>query len=163
MECTISQSTLMWVKDEWGAQTLSGHICTLTSKLLFQLGSSEPQETISAWQDRQYQRLSTEETHTHTHPQHKTHGMPNKPINIPTLPYQSWTTGNALKNQPSIRLVDWLWPRKRCSRFCLKQIIYSVMTRWACFFKLSSESPVFVFAALNSPGCHWPHTPFRSG
>lgn len=79
MECTISQSTLMWVKDEWGAQTLSGHICTLTSKLLFQLGSSEPQETISAWQDRQYQRLSTEETHTHTHPQHKTHGMPNKP------------------------------------------------------------------------------------
>lgn len=159
----------MWVKDEWGAQTLGGHICTLTSKLLFQLGSSEPQDTISAWQGRQYQRLSTEEMHTHTHTHSTKHtGFPTNPFT--SQPYQSGErhrphTGNylavgltvhcysnwkqpkfetwdhfsapgwmclisvhehwgwiaeLLKNQLSIRLDDWLWPRKRCSRVCLK-------------------------------------------
>lgn len=42
----------------------AGHTRTLPSKLLFQLGGSEPWEAISAWQGRQNQRQSGERTQT---------------------------------------------------------------------------------------------------
>lgn len=77
----LGRSTLIWVGGERGPQAQSGHIRTLPSKLLFQLAGSEPQEAISAWQGRQNQRQSGEETHT----EQKTHSNHNRAVLHPAL------------------------------------------------------------------------------
>lgn len=97
----FSQSTLIWVGGERRPQTQRGHIRTLPSKLLPQLGGSEPQEAISAWQGRQNQRQSGEETSTHTNSRNHTR--------ITTEPVASSPDGSGEQHWPHTGKTAQLW------------------------------------------------------